>query len=457
MPQPVFAQHAEHLDAVLKAVLDAADPARALARAWERVPAEEQSRLRGAVLLAAGKGSIAMARAAVDDLGVRPASGAGSGGVVVAPAGSRAPACLPAAGLRIFEADHPLPTQRNMIAAQALADAARLASSRRLPVLVLLSGGASAHLTLPERGLTLSDVRAVTDALLKAGAPIDELNAVRKRIEALKGGGLARLAAPSPVHVFVLSDVPGDRVDVIASGPCADDHTTDQQALGVVVNRAAEAHAPNVAEHLRKRLKAQSMNMGGPPRPAVTNATHTVIGSNAMAVDAARRELERLGFVIDECRTGVAGEAATAGRELAARLLAGKARNQGPTAVLWGGETTVCAAQPAAGPAAAPAFGGRNQEAALAAATVLAGHAGVALACFATDGVDGTRPPAAPRPHAGALVTGDTMSAARRANLSIQSALDAHDSFALCAAAGVALKPGPTGTNVNDVWIGLAY
>jgi hydroxypyruvate reductase len=303
------------VDGVVRAVLVAAEPGAALRRAWPPDEAERAT-LAGAVLLAAGKASVAMARAAVEELGVK-----GGGGVVVGPAGSRAPASFASAGLRLFEADHPLPTQRNMIAAQAVADAARLASSRKLPVVLLLSGGASAHLTLPERGLTLSDVRAVTDALLKAGATIGELNAVRKRIEMLKGGGLARLAAPSGVYVFVLSDVLGDRVDVIGSGPAAEDATTDEGALDVLASRGVEGAAPNVVEFLRKRVKAKGLGMGGPPRAPVTNSVHTVVGSNAMAVEAARRQLEAAGFVIEEARSGVEGEAAEMGRLLAERVL----------------------------------------------------------------------------------------------------------------------------------------
>ncbi len=450
MRQSSFSEHPGHFKSVVDAVLAAADPGEALVRHW---PTEEReaAALRGGVLVAAGKASVGMARAAVERLGVKP-----SVGVVLVPAGSRPPQTFHAAGLRVFEVDHPLPTQRNLIAARAVGDAARLASSRKVPLVVLLSGGASAHLTVPDRGLTLSDVRTITDVLLKSGATIAEINVVRSCCETLKAGGLARLAAPSSVHAFILSDVLGDPapVGVIASGPTADVKVSAAEAMRVLESRSLTAAVPTITAHIAEQVKKP------PVRAAVTNATNIVIGSNNAAVVAARAALEGLGFAVVEARTSVEGDAATRGRELAAMLLArqtsaaggGDGRGGGAIAVVWGGETTVEAHKGGSG------AGGRNQEAALAAAIALEGRPNVALMCFATDGVDGFTPAAQP-PHAGAIITGNSVAAARGAVPAVDpaAALAGHDSYGFTKAAGAAIKTGQTGTNVNDIWVGLAY
>lgn len=444
MTQLTFDNHKAHLKGVLEAVLHAVDAGDALVRHW---PASEEiaAALRGGVLVAAGKASLPMVRAAVDRLGVRP-----SVGVMLVPAGSKAPPSLNAAGLRIFEVDHPLPTQRNLIAARAMGDAARLASSRKLPLLVLLSGGASAHMTVPDRGLTLSDVRTVTDLLLKSGASIEEINTVRQCCETLKAGGLARLAAPTPVRAFILSDVLGgaedtDPIGLIASGPTADVVRSPAHALRVLEARGLIDAAPNIAIHLSALVKS------APMVPAVANAINTVIGSNVLAVMAAREALEGMGFGIVETRFSVEGDAAARGREMA-ELMMRHVSGSKPAAAVWGGETTVRVTTPGSG----GAFGGRNQQGALAAAITLRGKPGVSVMCFATDGVDGNTPPVKPV-HAGAIVTGETAAIAARAGVEAAAALAGFDSYRFAAAGEAAIKTGPTGTNVNDIWVGLAW
>ncbi|MBY0310950.1 MAG: DUF4147 domain-containing protein [Phycisphaerales bacterium] len=440
MSQPGFQSHVEHARRITDTVLSACEPGGAMVRAWvERERTHPEIDLRKAILVAAGKASMAMARAAVEKLGCVPPLG-----VVVAPAGSKPPASFHKALLRVFEADHPLPSQRNLIAAQGVADAARLASSRRTPLVVLLSGGGSAHLTLPERGLTLADVRSVTDGLMKAGATIQELNTVRKKIEQLKGGKLARFAAPSPVYAFILSDVVGDALPMIASGPTADDESTAAEAMDILTRRSVSA--PNVMDTLRKRLAEA--------KPAVlTNVTNTIIGSNTLAIDAARLCVEQLGFVVAEVKGGLDGDASERGKELAARIIGarreqGGSRGGGPVAVIWGGETTVSVR--------GKGFGGRNQHAALAAAIALAGEPSACLITLGTDGVDGVSPPGKPI-HAGAIVTGESVAIARRAGFAAQIALETSDSYGFIAAAEAGLVTGPTGTNVNDVWVALGY
>lgn len=470
VPALSFDHHRDHLHRVMQAVLRAADPAEALLRYW---PQDEPvaASLRSAVLIAAGKASIGMARAAVERLNVRP-----NPGIVLAPVGVRAPPTLAAAGVRVFEVDHPLPAQRNLIAARNVGDATRLAASRRQPVVLLLSGGASAHLTIPDRGLTLSDVRSITDALLKSGAPIEELNAVRQCCETLKAGGLARMAAPAPVHAFILSDVlagaDSDPIGVIASGPTANVRRSPADALRVLEARGLADATPAITAHLRAQIKSR------PVISDVSNATNVVVGSNVMAVMAARAELQSLGFTIAETRFSVTGDAPTRGRQLASLLARHAAHPQRPIAFVWGCETTVRVGGRATEDE--QAFGGRNQEAALAAAVVMMelpdrvevrnGHqdahatqtrargarVGCAILCLATDGVDGLTPPAK-KPHAGAIVTGASVHVAARAGIPADAALAQHDSYRWTVAADAALITGPTGTNVNDVWIGLIY
>jgi hydroxypyruvate reductase len=442
-----FAQHPEILRSVVAEVLSAADPAEAVVRNWPSDPAFAE-RLKGGMLVAAGKASMAMARAAVERCGVRP-----SVGVVITATGTKCPPVLHAAGVRVFEADHPLPSQRNLIAARAASDAARLASSRRLPLLTLISGGASAHLTFPQPGITLSDIRAITDALMRAGATIAELNVVRTCLEQLKGGGLARLASPSPVYSMILSDVLGDSVKVIASGPTADGRPMPDKAMRVMEIRRVMEAAPSVTAKLKAMLAKPA-----PPPPAVENATNLIVGSNAMAVVSARDTLEKQGFAISEARMHVDGESRLLGEAFAGAILRAKGKGAGkPVALVWGGETTVTVGAPTAG------HGGRNQEAALAAAIALAGHQNVAAMFLATDGVDGVAP-AGGRAHGGALVTGESVAMARAAGVDAAKALAKHDSYSFVRALESAnpgeravIPLGPTGTNVNDLWVGLAY
>lgn len=475
MPQPAFAEHVAHINALIGAALDAADPYKALVRVWTDLGSAGGGmrtvlpKDTPCVLVSAGKASVAMARAAVEACGVKPAVG-----VIVVPAGSACPPSLSAAGggasgLRFMEADHPLPSQRNLIAAQAVLDAARIASSRALPLVVLLSGGASAHLTFPERGMTLSDVRITTDALLRSGATIREINTVRKHVERLKGGNLARAASPLPVFTFILSDVPGEPppLDVIASGPTAADPTTFKDALAVLERRAIPIPAP-MLDHLRAGIKGQRTETLKPGDRVCENIHNHVIGSSSLAVAAAAEAARGLGFHIAEARLNVEGEARAVGEDFATRALALRQSSSRAQAIIWGGETTVTHRSirpPADGVSSvrsqgAPlsAFGGRNQELALAAAVRIGDQQNIALAAFATDGIDGVAPPGE-KPAAGALVTGRTAAAARDAAppIDLRAALDAHDSYAALKKLRAQFTIGPTGTNVNDLLIALTY
>jgi hydroxypyruvate reductase len=338
----------------------------------------------------------------------------------------------------VIESDHPLPTERSVDAGQAALDVAERARRERMPLVVLLSGGASALMCVPEAGLTVDDLRACTEALLRAGATIDELNAVRAHCDVVKGGRLAAAAAPSPVVTLILSDVIGDRLDVIGSGPTVAPGASPAEALAVLKRRKVERACRAVASHLRLRA-AKPVEP-----PDCSRSTCRVVANNQTAVDAAAVCIRGLGFEVAEARSGVAGEARDAAFALVGAVRQARSRAKGrPVAVVWGGETTVSVK--------GKGRGGRNLEAALAAAIAMDGDASLVIATFATDGVDGTSD------AAGAVVSGRTASLARRGGADPEDYLARSDSHAFFETAGGMLRPGPTGTNVNDVWVGLGY
>ncbi len=342
-----------------------------------------------------------------------------------------------------FPTSHPLPDERNVRAAQAIADVARRAGEGDT-LIALISGGGSAMLTLPVEGLTLDDLRRVSDALMKAGAPIDALNAVRKHCEQLKGGGLARLAYPARVWAFILSDVVGDRLDVIASGPTAADPTTYADALAVLDAYGVRHVAPAVAAHLEAGARGERPETVKPGDRVLASVTNTLIGSNRLALEAAYRYAAEAGWRVAELRPGVEGEAREVGAALGrAALDLRQAPGSRPACLLMGGETTVTVS--------GGGRGGRNQELTLAAAIALDGAEGIAVVSFATDGIDG------PTDAAGAIATGQTCARARALGLDPQAYLDDNDSYTFFEQVGGLIRIGPTGTNVNDVMFALVY
>jgi hydroxypyruvate reductase len=328
--------------------------------------------------------------------------------------------------IQVIEAGHPVPDENSVRGARAVAELAQEATEHDL-LICLISGGGSALLTRPADGLTLDDFQRLTDALLRSGATINELNAVRKHCSGIKGGNLARLAAPARMVTLILSDVIGDPLDVIASGPTVPDTTTVGEAQEVL-----ERHGIRDAVSLRETPK--------PGDPVFEGVQNVVVGSNRLAALAAVDQARALGFEALLLGTYVEGEA----REVAqvAAALAKGMRADGdplspPACLVWGGETTVTIL--------GGGKGGRNQELALAAALALDGWPGVLMIALATDGTDG------PTDAAGAVVTGETMARARRLGLDARAALDANDSYHFFQALGDLIHTGPTGTNVNDL------
>lgn len=427
----------DDVDSILSAVVSRCDPFRATRRALDRLARSWGSPPE--LMIAMGKASFRMADAARDawpDIDMLAQC------VVVAPRG--APGVMRRGLMR---GDHPIPLLGSARAGRAIVRAiqrARQGASRGRMV-VLVSGGASSLACVPRPPVTLEDVRAVTDALLRAGADIDALNTVRRRIDLLKGGGLAAMTARwRERRVLILSDVMTDDLATIASGPMHPDPTTPEDALRVLQRFGATASADRVTTLLRSQRRTIV------PRSSFANVSHEIIASGAEAVRIACARARELGYEIVEASRTLAGEASAAGRALARRARAlprDRAR-----AIILAGETTV-----AVGPARG--VGGRNQELALAAAIELEGAPGVTIASFGTDGVDG------PTPAAGAVVSGATVAIAGALGLDARQALRDHDSHGFFRSLDVRrpggrahlITTGPTGTNVNDIAIALVH
>lgn len=437
----------EHLERIRAAALAAVEPGAAVAGALAldgasiRAGRETIAAAKGAAvrLVAAGKAAPAMAGAAASILGPRLTRG-----VLVTKRDHLAGHALPPS-VRAIEAGHPAPDGDGIAAVAAIE--ALLSDGREGDVVVaLLSGGASALLADPAEGISLADLAATTDLLLRSGASIVELNTVRKHLSRLKGGGFVRLAAPAAVVALVLSDVVGDPLDVIASGPTVPDTTTFADAWKVVERRGLASLLPaSVVRRLREGLDGRVAETPKPGEPLFERVRTVVVGSNRLAALAAAREARRLGYAAQVVSTHVEGEAREVGRVVAAlgrSILVDGDPFPAPACLVLGGETTVTVS--------GPGRGGRNQELALAAAIALDGIDGVSVMALATDGTDG------PTDSAGAIVDGGTAAAIRAAGLDPVSALLANDSGPALDAAGAQMRTGPTGTNVNDLYVVLA-
>ena len=419
--------------ACLRAAIAAVEPER-LVRHHLRSPAAAPPGAGPVRLAAIGKAAAAMARGAAEALGERFA-----GGVVVSPPGTEGP--LPA-GCRAVTGGHPVPDAGSVAGGRAVLElAGSLGADDHL--VCAISGGGSALMTLPPAGLSLADVQATTTALLRAGATIGELNAVRKHLDRLKGGRLAHAAAPAHTLGLVLSDVVGDPLDVIASGPLSPDPTSFSDAVEVLRRRGVLEETPAaVRAHLDAGLRGEVEESPKEGDRCFERVVVRIVGNNELAAMGALAEAERRGYAGRLLTTELAGEAREAGRELARAALAERAAGAGgPGCLVAAGETTVTVT--------GSGSGGRNQELALGAAEFLAGHEAVLLASAGTDGIDG------PTDAAGAMVDGTTASRAAALGLDPAAALAGNDAYPFFRALDDLIVTGPTGTNVMDVQVVL--
>jgi glycerate 2-kinase len=347
--------------------------------------------------------------------------------------------------IRLRECGHPLPDNAGEQSANQIEDLLRTTNARDL-VFVLISGGASALLTAPAPPVSLRDKQKTTDLLLKVGADIYELNAVRKHISRLKGGQLAALAYPAVVVSLILSDVIDDPLDVIGSGPTAADRTTFGDALRVLSKYNLTRRVPrSVMARLEDGAKGLIPETPKPSDNLFANVHNVIVGSNSLALDAARKRARELGYatlVLSSTMQGETREVARVHAEIL-REAAGSGRPIAPPAcILSGGETTVTVR--------GQGKGGRNQEFALAAALALAGTERVLVLSAGTDGTDG------PTDAAGAIADGATLRRAEAKGISLRDSLSENDAYPAFEALGDLVKTGPTGTNVMDLHILLA-
>lgn len=352
-------------------------------------------------------------------------------GLVIVPDGCGAP--LRAVDVAI--AGHPLPDRRGVEATGRLC---QLAAGCQGPLLFLVSGGASSLLVRPRPGITLEDKVETSRVLIRSRAAIEEINAVRKHLSLVKGGGLLRVASARPLVALLLSDVIGDDPGTIGSGPATPDGTTFGDAWAVLGRNGLLDHVPaSVRELLSRGVRGLERETVKPADPETAGCQTWLVGSNRDALAGARREAERLGYRTLVAAEPLAGDTKAAARQwirLVEREVAAEPGKR--CCVISGGETTV--------EVSGTGRGGRNSEFALALAEPLAGSATMVLSA-GTDGIDG------PTDAAGAFVAGDTLARGRACGLDAEAMLENNDSYSFFAALDDLLRSGPTGTNVMDV------
>lgn len=402
------------LTEIFMAAVKSADPHEALIKA---LPEKPRGRC---IVVGAGKASAAMAaalEAAWPDVDLQ--------GVVVTRYGHAAPTQK----IRIVEAAHPVSDAMSEVASMLMMEQVKNLTADDC-VIALISGGGSSLLALPRKGITLADKQAVNKALLNSGATIQEMNTVRKQLSDIKGGRLALAARPARVITLIISDVPGDDPQSIASGPTVADSSTAEEALEIIARYGLDLPEP-VMRVLRT------------PRAPVTakeiDDDIRLIATPSGALAAAAAVAQRMGFTPLILGDALEGESAQLGIMMAGIAKSVKHHGlpvKGPAVLLSGGETTVTIGKAGAG------RGGRNTEFLLALACALKGEEGIYAIAGDSDGIDGTED------AAGAIVTPDTLV---RTSLDAKAMLRGHDSYSYFAEAGDLVVTGPTLTNVNDI------
>ncbi len=429
-----LAPEGESITRILAAAIAAVEPGAAVRRYVRREGESltvsgrtyDLSAFRRVFLLGIGKASLAMTEAMADILGRRS-----SGGLVIAKhVGEKQKAKNK---IQVLEGDHPIPDERSLRAGGKIVEFVSALGPSDL-LLCLLSGGGSALAAAPVDGVSLADMQALTSTMLARGARVDEVNTLRRRLDRVKGGGVARLSNGAAIVSLILSDVVGNPLEAIASGPTAPDPTTAEDALSILAKYNLEKKIPASILHA---LASETPKPGDPIFEPVQNV---IVGSNLLAAQAALKQAGEAGFQPYLLRVDMQGEARQAAFDLATFLR--QAWKTGdpvppPACIVAGGETTVIVK--------GNGKGGRNTELALAAVSELADFPGVMLVTLATDGEDGATD------AAGAVVIGETYRRARSLGMNPTEYLKRNDSYSFFEALGDLLKPGPTGTNVNDL------
>lgn len=434
--------HGETISRVLAAAINAVDPEIAVKKYLLRdgnqlfvgddtFPLDE---IENIYVIAFGKASLPMTQAAADILGDQLSAG------ILITKSQHSSFAIHNSKFTIIEASHPVPDQVGIEGAENVIELLESAAEKDL-VLCLISGGGSALLTAPVEGITLDHLQQLNRSLLTCGASIGEINTLRKHLSRVKGGNLARIASPARVASLILSDVIGDPLDVIASGPTVPDTSSFGDAQNIIDRYDIGGELPTpIREHLARGFAGNIAETPKPGNAVFENVSNMIIGNNYQAAQAALAEAQALGLNPLLLTTNLEGEANIIGPALAA--IAKQIETSGdpiqrPACVAAGGETTVTIKS--------DGLGGRNQELALSAVQTLADLRDTYLVALATDGDDG------PTDAAGAVVTGQTLELATRKNLNPAQFLANNDAYHFFEPLGDLLKPGPTLTNVNDL------
>jgi glycerate 2-kinase len=410
-------QHRTLLRAMFDAAINAAAPALCLP---PHLPAPPKGRT---IVVGAGKAAAAMA-VAVEAHWRGPIEG-----IVVTRYGHGAPTNR----IKVVEASHPVPDAAGPAAAKAILDSVCGLSPDDL-VLALISGGGSALLALPDGDITLADKQAINRALLRSGAHIGEMNCVRKHLSAIKGGRLAAAAAPARVVSLIISDVPGDDLSIIASGPTVADHTTQADALAVL-----KRYAIDVSPAVMKQLSDPTRETPKPGDPRLANVANILIATPQMSLEAAANVARAAGFaplILGNAIEGEARECAIVHAGIAMQAAGYGQPAAPPCAIISGGETTVTVR--------GKGRGGRNAEFLLGLAIALGGRGDISALAGDTDGIDGSED------NAGAVIAPDSLARAAQGGLNVQERLADNDAYSVFAALGDLIVTGPTRTNVND-------
>lgn len=439
---PVRAALRDDALTIFAAGVAAADPAQAVKRALRiglgggAVIARDEILFPGQLrIVAIGKAACAMAQAALEML--PPSVFQGPGIVITNDENSRG-----VDRMRVLPSGHPLPDSRGLAAVSEV-EGYLTGSRREDGTLVLLSGGGSALAPAPVGGITLDEKISVTKLLLRSGADIGEINTVRKHLSRMKGGGLATRAFPGTLEALILSDVIGDDLSTIASGPTAPDSTTFANAREVLVRRGIWDEMPAaIRTHINRGLRGEIPETPKPPDAVFARVRNRIVGSNSLSLEAAARRATEIGYNVVIASRALTGEARQAATVIVEQLksLGDPTR---PSAILAGGETTVTVR--------GSGRGGRNQELALAfslaARSIAFTQRSWAFLSGGTDGRDG------PTDSAGAIVDPGTISRGESKGLSVIASLDSNNSYDFLEASGDHLRTGSTGTNVADLQV----
>jgi hydroxypyruvate reductase len=403
---------------ILSAAFNAVEPGAAVKRFLNKNPLLIKRRT---FAFGLGKGACAMTEALAESVHL-------TGALIITKHASRLTSLTPA----LIEGNHPIPGDSSLAAGRAALEfVSRLTPDDLL--ICLISGGGSALMTLPV--IPLTELQSLTSALLARGARIDEINTLRRHLDRLKGGGLAQAARGVQIISLILSDVVGDFIEAIASGPTAPDPSTKSEAIAVLRKYGLEDKMVSAAQSLRETAK--------PGDIVFENVHNHIIASNDIALRAAQKQAEQEGFQASIVDSGLQGEAWEAGRALAKRLEEESRTRRRPFCLLAGGETTVTIK--------GNGRGGRNQELVLGTVDILKGMKDAMIVSIATDGEDG------PTDAAGALATNESAFKAESHGMEAADFLSQNDAYTFFDKLGDLIKTGPSGTNVNDLVLCLAF